>query len=155
MTETNDYQTNISSRDTQADGESPRPETEKRKLPHMNVRHDIAKPFTFPLDEAIAQHLSLPRAVREFQSFNDLAKHFRVSRMTVYRRSRNPVMHGRVVLLLEGKRAAGTILIRQNWIPIIRGAVRAAIRGDAKALQFCREEGLFWDEPTIDDVLGT
>lgn len=128
-------------------------ETENRKLPPMNVRHDIAQPFSFPFDEAIAQYLSLPRPIREFQSFDDLAKHFGVSRMTVYRRSRNHIMLKRVCWLLESNRAAGMVFVRQNWIRIVRGQVHGAIRGDAKALQFCREEAMFFDEPTIDDVL--
>src|SRR5215472_17370312 len=51
------------------------PPTRKRK-------YNKKRPLE-PMDEAIAEYIVMPRAVRQFKSLGDIAKHFNVCRMTV------------------------------------------------------------------------
>jgi hypothetical protein len=148
MPQNDDFKVGNSEQSKQHDGLSPQPEPKMQNLPPLNAKHDKSKEFASPLDEALALHLAVPRSVREFRSFSDLAQHFNVSRMTCYRR-KNPVLLERVAWLLSENRFAGNLLIRQNWELIIRGQVRAAIAGSPRAADFCRQEG--W--PTIDKMM--
>lgn len=97
-----------------------------------------------PEDEAIAQYLATPKSFREFESFSALAKHFNISRMTVHRRTKDPRILGRAESLLQQYKRAGDIIARLHWPQIIAGQVKAAVAGDTKAAQFCKEQA--WPE---------
>lgn len=111
----------------------------KRKL-----KQEITKPLDSPEDEAIAQYLTTPKSIREFKSLTDLAKHFGISRMTVYRRTKDLIVLQRAEWLLAHHRLAGDLIARLNWERIMAGQVKAAAAGDTKAAQFCKERA--WPE---------
>jgi hypothetical protein len=110
------------------------PDSRKRKR-----KFDRTKPLDAPEDEAIAQYLATPRSIREFKSFGELAKHFNISRMTAYRRSKDLSILQRVEWLLAQHKLAGDLVARLNWGRIVAGQVKAAVAGDTKAAQFCKE----------------
>jgi hypothetical protein len=95
-------------------------------------------------DEAIAQYLATPKSLREFKSFSELAKRFNLSRMTVYRRSKDPRILERAALLLQPYKRAGDNIARLNWPQIVASQVKAAVAGDTRAAQFCKEQA--WPE---------
>ena len=109
-----------------------------------NNAYDRTKPLDPPEDEAIAQYLSTPKSIREFKSFSELATHFNISRMTVYRRSKDSSILERVEWLLTHHKLAGDLIARLNWGRIVAGQVRAAVAGDTKAAIFCKERA--WPE---------
>src|SRR5229473_189332 len=106
--------------------------------------YDRTKPLDSPEDEAIAQYLSTPKSIREFKSFGELAKHFNISRMTAYRRSKDSSILQRVEWLLMSHKLAGDLIARLSWERIVAGQVKAAVAGDTKAAQFCKERA--WPE---------
>jgi hypothetical protein len=116
----------------------PDPSTKRRR------RFDKTKPLNSPEDEAIAQYLATPKSIREFKSFSELATHFNISRMTVYRRSKDSSILERVEWLLAHHKLAGDLIARLNWGRIVAGQVRAAVAGDTKAAIFCKERA--WPE---------
>jgi hypothetical protein len=119
-------------------------------LPRKRKREpDKTKPLDQPEDEAVAQYLSTPKSIREFKSLSDLAKHFGISRMTVYRRTKDLIVLERVEFLLTYHKLAGDLLPRLHWERIMAGQVKAAAAGDTKAAQFCKERA--WPEF---DILG-
>jgi hypothetical protein len=111
----------------------PDPLTKQRR------RFDKTKPLNSPEDEAIAQYLATPKSIREFKSFSELAAHFNISRMTVYRRSKDSSILERVEWLLTHHKLAGDLIARLNWGRIVAGQVKAAAAGDTKAAIFCKE----------------
>jgi len=100
---------------------------------------DCTKPLNSPEDEAIAEYLTTPKSIRQFKSFIELAKHFNISRMTVYRRSKDSSVLQRAEWLLSQHKLAGLVAVRRNWARIVAGQVKAAIAGDTKAAKFCKE----------------
>jgi len=102
------------------------------------------KPLDSPVDEAIAQYITTPKSIREFKSLTDLAKHFGISRMTVYRRTKDLIVLERAEWLLTHHRLAGDLIPRLHWERIMAGQVKAAAAGDTKAAQFCKERA--WPE---------
>jgi hypothetical protein len=106
--------------------------------------YDPTKPLDSPEDEAIAQYLSTPKSIREFKSFSELATHFNISRMTAYRRSKDPSILQRVEWLLTHHKHAGDLIARLSWARIVAGQVKAAVAGNTKAAQFCKERA--WPE---------
>jgi hypothetical protein len=116
----------------------PDPSTKRRR------RFDKTKPLNSPEDEAIAQYLATPKSIREFKSFSELATHFNISRMTVYRRSKDANVLERVEWLLTHHKLAGDLIARLNWERIVAGQVRAAVAGNTKAAIFCKENA--WPE---------
>jgi len=106
--------------------------------------YDRTKPLDSPEDEAIAQYLSTPKSIREFKSFGELAKHFNISRMTAYRRSKDSSILQRVEWLLMSHKLAGDLIARRSWERIVAGQVKAAVAGNTKAAQFCKERA--WPE---------
>ena len=106
------------------------------------------KPLDSPADEAIAEYLATPKSIRQFKSFSELATHFNISRMTVYRRSKDLNILKRVGWLLKEHKLAGDLIARLHWGRIVAGQVKAAIRGDTKAAQFCKEAA--WPEQPLD-----
>ena len=109
------------------------------------------KPLEPPEDEAIAEYLSTPKSIREFKSYGELAKHFNISRMTVYRRTKDPAILDRAEWLLRNHKRAGNMIARLNWGQIMAGQVKAAVAGDTKAAQFCKEQA--WPEDDNHDPL--
>ena len=107
------------------------------------------KPLDSPEEEAIAQYLATPKSIREFKSHTDLAQHFNISRMTVYRRTKDLRVLQRVEWLLQHHRLAGDLIARLHWERIMAGQVKAAVAGDTKAAQFCRERAWPEDPPLI------
>jgi hypothetical protein len=119
-------------------------------LPRKQKRkQDITKTFDSPEDEAIAQYLTTPKSIREFKSLTDLAKHFGICRMTVYRRTKDPIILQRAEWLLTHHMVAGDLIARLHWERIMAGQVKAAAAGDTKAAQFCKERA--WP---INDIFG-
>jgi hypothetical protein len=112
--------------------------------PKRKPKFDKTKPLDSPEDEAIAQYLSTPKSIREFKSFSELATHFNISRMTAYRRSKDPSILERVEWLLMHNKLAGDLIARLNWERIVAGQIKAAVAGDTKAAQFCKERA--WPE---------
>ena len=108
----------------------------------MNIdpeEFDKTKPLDSPADEAIAEYLATPKSIRQFKSFVELAKHFNISRMTAYRRSKDSSVLQRVEWLLTQHQLAGDLVARLHWRRIVAGQVKAAIAGNTKAAEFCKE----------------
>jgi hypothetical protein len=131
-----EVETNDSVPQTTIDSPDPSPKR-KRKF-------DKTEPLDSPADEAIALHLATPKSIREFKSFSELATHFNISRMTAYRRSKDSSILERVEWLLMHHQLAGDLIARLNWGRIVAGQVKAAVAGDTKAAQFCKERA--WPE---------
>lgn len=66
--------------------------------------------------------------------------------MTAYRRSKEPSILERAEWLLKHHQRAGDMIARQNWPRIVAGQVKAAVAGDTKAAQFCKEQAWPADE---------
>jgi hypothetical protein len=113
---------------------------------------DRTKPLDSPEDEAIAQYLATPKSIREFKSITELAAHFKISRMTVYRWTKDPEVLQRAEWLLTHHRLAGDLIARLHWERIVAGQVKAAIAGDTKAAQFCKEQA--WPEVKDEGPFG-
>lgn len=131
-----DAETNDSTAQTTINPPNP---SKKRKR-----KFDKTKPLDSPEDEAIAQYLATPKSIREFKSFSELAAHFNISRMTVYRRSKDSSILERVEWLLTHHKLAGDLIARLNWGRIVAGQVKAAVAGNTKAAIFCKERA--WPE---------
>jgi hypothetical protein len=109
--------------------------------------YDGSKPLGWPELEAVAQFLATPKPIREFKTFVDLAKHFNVSRMTIYRWSRHVDVLTRAEYLLAQNQLKGDLVARLYWDRIVMGQVRAAINGDTRAAKFC--ENRAWPESPL------
>ena len=92
------------------------PDPPKRKF-------DRTKPLDSPEDEAIAEYLATPKSIRQFKSFSELAEHFNISRMTVYRRSKSWKVLRRVEWLMRHHKLAGDLVARRYWDRIVTGQV--------------------------------
>jgi hypothetical protein len=122
-------------------------------LPQKRKRKsDKKKPLDPIEDEAIAQYLASPKSIREFKSFSELAARFKISRMTVYGRSKDPRILARAEWLLEHHKRAGDLIARLSWPRIMAGQVKAAAAGDTKAAQFCKAQA--WPEAKDESPLG-
>jgi hypothetical protein len=120
---------------------APNPQDLLRK---QKRKPDKTKPLDSPEDEAVAQYISTPKSIREFKSLTDLAKHFGISRMTAYRRTKDLIVLKRAEWLLTHHKLAGDLIPRLHWERIMAGQVKAAAAGDTKAAQFCKERA--WPE---------
>jgi DeoR/GlpR family transcriptional regulator of sugar metabolism len=120
------------------------PDPPKRKF-------NRTKPLDAPEDEAIAQYLATPKSIRQFKSFSELAEHFNISRMTVYRRSKDLRVLKRVESLIRLYKLAGDLVARRNWPRIVAGQVKAAVSGNTKAAQFCKEQAWPEEDPARGD----
>ena len=76
---------------------------------------DTSRPLALPEDEAIAQYLAMPKSLREFKSFTQLAEHFNISRMTAYRRRKDFRILHRADWLLRHCKLAGDLVARLHW----------------------------------------
>jgi hypothetical protein len=99
------------------------------------------------MDEAIAEYLATPKSIRQFKSFGELADHFNISRMTVYRHSKDLMVLRRTEWLVRHYKLSGDLVARRNWDRIVAGQVKAAIAGNTKAAQFCKERA--WPEESL------
>src|ERR1019366_3564430 len=53
-------------------------------------KYDGQSPLEYSGHEAVAGFLAFPTSIREFKSVKDLARHFHVTRMTIYRWGHDP-----------------------------------------------------------------
>lgn len=109
------------------------PNPKRKRKPKPNPK----RPLDRPEDEAIAQYMSAPKSFRDFKSLTELALQFKISRMTVYRRSKDSDVLDRISWLSRNHRLAGNLLVQANWDRIVEGQVKAAVAGNTKAAQFC------------------
>lgn len=127
--------------------------------------YDGQLPLEYPGHEAVARFLASPRSIRQFKSTKDLAKHFQVSRMTIFRWGHDPDVIQRAYFLSEINQKAGDLLARQEWPRIMHAAVQKAIGGDLQSIKFCESRAypkkLRVEQPnlnatvSIQDLLGT
>ena len=68
--------------------------------------------------------------------------------MTAYRRSKDSCILERVEWLLLQHRLAGDLIACLHWPRIVAGQVKAAVAGDTKAAQFCKERA--WPQQPFD-----
>ena len=135
----------------QTNGSVPQTTVNPPDLPRKRKRKpNKTKPLDSPEDEAIAQYLATPKSSREFKSITDLAKHFNISRQTVYRRTKDLDVLQRAEWLLTHHRLAGDLVARLHWKRIVAGQGKAAAAGDTKAAQFCKEVAWPEEEPPVD-----
>lgn len=109
------------------------------------------KPLDFPAHEAIAQFFAAPKQFRRFESCAALAKHFHVSRMTVYRWARDRDVVKRIEWLSLRNMVFGDFIACREWPAIVKAQIAAALAGDTRAAIFCQKrawpEG--WDSGTM------
>jgi uncharacterized protein YerC len=126
------------SNDTQ-ERNSPTGDTLDRAECNRDQCYDGTTPLECPELEAVAEFLATPKPIREFKTFNDLAKHFGVSRMTIYRWTRNEDVLQRAQFLVTQNQVKGDLVARLLWERIVMGQVRAAVTGDTRAAEFCEK----------------
>jgi len=107
--------------------------------PNRKRKFDPTKPLDAAEDEAVAQFLATPKSLREFKSTAELGARFGLSRMTIFRRTKEKHVLDRVEYLLRNYIRAGDLFALKAWPRIVRGQVRAAVGGDTKAAVFCLE----------------
>jgi len=95
------------------------------------------EPLEYPAYEALAQHLTTAKSLREFKSDNDLAEHFHVQRMTVFRWKKDPDVILRVNWLATCNRLAGDLVVLREWAEIVETATEMAKGGNIGAMNFC------------------
>jgi hypothetical protein len=99
--------------------------------------YDGREPLKYSGHEATAQFLATPETQREFDSVSALAKHFNVSRTTVYRWIQDIDVIQRANSLSMRNQMAGDLLARRDWPLIMGKAVQMARNGDVHAMKFC------------------
>ena len=100
-------------------------------------KHDCSEALEYPGREALAQFLATPRSLREFGSYNDLAKHFEVTRMTIFRWKQDTDVIERAVWLCKCNQMIGDLFACQAWPRIMQKVVEMAIQGNMDAIKFC------------------
>jgi hypothetical protein len=132
---------------------------------HPREKNDYQSPLEYPGHEATAQFLATAKSIREFKSDEDLAKHFHVTRQTIFRWRHDADVIQRALFLSEKNQMAGDLLARQEWPGIMERVVQKAIKGDLQSIKFC--ESRAWPkEPqfeqshvsatvSMQDLLGT
>lgn len=113
-------------------------QTTSIESPSRETEYDGTEPLDDPADEAIAQFLAAPQEFRQFKSVSALAKHFNLSRMTVYRRKENVDVVERIKWLLEKSMLFGDLIACREWAGIVKAQVKAALGGDIRAALFCQ-----------------
>lgn len=127
--------------------------------------YDGHEPLEYPGHEAVAQYLASPKSIREFKSDNHLAKHFRVSRMTICRWKHDPDVIRRAHYLSEINQMVGDLHARREWPRIMQMAVQKALEGDLPSIRFCEsraypkelqiQQSHLETTVSIQDLLGT
>ena len=110
------------------------PDGPRKKL---RENYDGHQPLEYPGHEAVAHYLASPKSLREFDSDRHLAKHFRVSRMTICRWKHDRDVIQRAHFLSEINQMVGDLLARQEWPRIMQMAVQNALGGDLQSIRFC------------------
>ncbi|ERR1700722_709430 len=128
----------------------------------LQANYDGREPLEFPGHEAAALFLAFPEALREFKSIAALARHFNITRVTVYRWLRDfDVMKRADYLSLQNK-IAGNLIARREYVPIMERAAEMAKGGNIKAMEFCADRGFPEDKqskksgissPSLEEVL--
>jgi transposase len=109
--------------------------------PRKNRRkyYDGQEPLEFLGHEAAAWFLAFPKAQRDFMSIAALAKHFNVTRVTVYRWIQDIDVMKRADSLSLQNKIAGNLAARREYVSIIEKAVEMAKEGNIKAMEFCAD----------------
>lgn len=116
--------------------------------------YDGCEPLEFHGHEILAQHLATPKALRVFKSDTDLAKHFKVTRMTVHRWKRDFDVNQRAHWLSTQNEMTGDLVARREWPRIMEAIVKMAIMGDVAAAKFC-ESRAWRKEPQLEKTQFT
>jgi hypothetical protein len=106
--------------------------------------YDGREPLEYPGHEATAQFLATPESEREFDSITALAKHFDVSRTTVYRWTQDIDVLRRAEYLSTQNKVTGKLIIRREWPEIMAKLVEKAKGGHVQATKVCAD--LAWPE---------
>jgi hypothetical protein len=109
--------------------------------------YDATEPLDNPAFEAIAQFFAAPSQFRQFSSVVALAGHLGISRMTIYRWSKDVDVVQRIEWLLRRSMRSGDLIAAREWRAIVEAQVRAAIAGDTRAAVFCQNRA--WSESLI------
>jgi len=99
--------------------------------------YDGSQPLDSPGHEAVAQFLATPKQFRQFKSTTALAKHFAVSRTTVYRWVKDFAVARRAQWLSMRNKVFGDFIARRELPSIIKAQVERALAGDTRAAIFC------------------
>ena len=99
--------------------------------------YDGQEPLEFLGHEAAAWFLALPKAQLDFKSIAALAKHFNVTRVTVYRWIQDIDVMKRADSLSMQNKIAGNLAARREYVSIIEKAVEMAKEGNINAMKFC------------------
>jgi hypothetical protein len=105
--------------------------------PKCHKDYDGHSPLEYAGLEAVAHHLAEPKSLRQFKSDSDLAKYFRVTRMTIHRSKKNIDVIKRANWLAMRNKLAGDLIARREYPSIVQKAVEMAQRGNIKAMEFC------------------
>lgn len=108
----------------------------------------MCDPLEYPGHEAVAQFLAFPESQGEFKSFKAIAKHFKVTRMTVYRCSKDLDVLRRAEWLTLRNKTIAIVQVRREYPKIMEKAVEIAKRGNVQAMKFCQEQA--WPEEDQD-----
>lgn len=110
-----------------------------------------SQPLDYEPHEALAQYLAAPEGMGEFNSITSIAKHFKVTRVTVHRWSHLSAVLQRAEWLSKRNKLSGDLFARRNWERVMRAQVKKAIAGDCQAAKFVQENA--WGEETPAEVL--
>src|SRR6266404_2312752 len=138
--------TNQSQNSMEADAQSGRtrfgaPDGPRQKRSKMQ---DRSEPLEFPGHETVAQFMATPKSLRLFKSITALAKHFNITRKTVYCWMKDIDVLRRVDWLSLQNKAAGDRAPRREWLDIMESLVERAKSGDIQAARFCADRA--WPE---------
>jgi len=105
---------------------------------------DRREPLEFLGHETVAQFMATPKSLRQFKSITALAKHFNITRKTVYCWMKDIDVLRRVDWLSLQNKAAGDRAPRREWLDIMESLVERAKSGDIQAARFCADRA--WPE---------
>jgi hypothetical protein len=116
--------------------------------PRKNRRqyYDGREPLEFPGHEETASFLAFPKTWREYKSVAALARHFNVTRVTVYRWMQDINVLKRADSISMQNKIAGNLVARREYISIFERAVEMAKEGNIKAMEFCADRAFPEDE---------
>ena len=105
---------------------------------------DRREPLEFLGHETVAQFLATPKSQREFKSITALARHFNITRMTVYCWMNDIDVMRRVDWLSMQNKEVRDRVARREWPDIMERLVERAKSGDTQAAWFCADRA--WPE---------
>ncbi len=132
-----------------AEANNPRPQETCSATPDgprkkRRKNYNGSQPLDYPGDEAVAQFLAAPKQCRQFKSVAALAKHFDVSRTTIYRWAQDRDVVKRTEWLAMRNMGFGDFIACREWPGIVKAQVAAALAGDTRAAIFCQNRA--WPE---------